>query len=181
MKKIFLFCVFILVSEFCFSQSDISFEKGVRVVEKKEKENFVTPKSILFIFEGDTHLINYYLELREKIKKEARKNKIKAGFNYELSSTNPFKEDLESIPKKKKEKLDYETTCTIYSSFSRTPERWGKYQNIKKRKTQHFLNFKIKNIKNEEIFTCKLDIHAYYTIVTESKKSSKLFFELITN
>lgn len=96
MKKLLLLLLIIPVISF----AQIKFKKGVKVLEINKSSDFKTPKSILFEFTGDTHFINYYLELSEKLKKRAEKYNIKVGFNYKLNSKKPFKSDLESIPKK---------------------------------------------------------------------------------
>ena len=178
MKKYLL--LLLLISFTCFSQNEIKFKKGVRVLENKKQPNFKTPKSILFVFEGDTHLINYYLILTKKLKKRAKKVNIKTGFNYNLFSNNPLNDDLLSIPKNKENDINYTNACVISSSFQKTPKSWRDYYSVKSRKTQHYVNFKMVNKENEEVFSSKFDVHAYYTITTESKKISKMFFNLIS-
>ncbi|WP_271407045.1 hypothetical protein [Tenacibaculum soleae] len=178
MKKYFL--LLLLTSFACFAQEDIKFKKGVNVVENKKAPNFKTPKSILFTFEGDTHLINYYLILTKKLKKKARKNKITVGFKYNLQSVNPLNDDLSSIPKSKEDDSDYVNTCIVSCSFPETPKAWGDFKYVKKRKTKHYVNFKMVDNKNKEVFSTKFDVHALYTIATESKKTSEMFFNLIS-
>ncbi|APG65587.1 hypothetical protein LPB136_09530 [Tenacibaculum todarodis] len=179
MKKILL--LFLITTTFCFSQTEIEFKKGVKIINSYKSNNYKVPKSILFEISGDTHLINYYLDLTKKLKKQFKKKGIKVGFNYSLTSLNPFKDDLKNIPKKRKKKKNYEMICELSSSFTKIPESWKEYININKRKTQHFLNASITSKKNINTFKLKLDIHAYYTIVTQNKKISKVITNLITS
>lgn len=178
MKKItFLFLLFI--ATFCFSQSELEFKKGARIVEVFKSEKYTPPNSILFRFEGDTHLISYYLELKKYLKKSLREKGIKTGFIYSLNSENPLKFDLKSIPENKENRKDYEVLARVKTSFAKTPNSWKHYTTINFRKTQHFLHVILLNKENEELLKIKLDIHSYYTIAEESEATSKVLTQEI--
>lgn len=178
MRKIALLLFF--VSGFCFSQSELEFKKGARIVEVFKSETYTSPKSILFRFEGDTHLISYFLELKKHLKKGLSKKGIKTGFIYNLNSKKPSKFDLKSIPKNKEKRKNYETLAIVSISFvKKLNSSWKHYTNINYRKTQHFLHVTILNEENRKIFSVKLDVHSYYTIVEESEVTSKVLIQEI--
>lgn len=177
MKK--LLFLLLIIPPLCFSQ--IKFKKGVKVLEVTKSPDFKTPKSILFEFTGDTHLIYYYLELSEKLKKRAKKHDIKVGFNYKLNSKTPLKDDLETIPKKIESRDNYDSRCHVFYQYVENPKKWIKNGGDPTyRKMTHNMNFRLFNKNNDEILFTKFDIHSYFTIVTQSKKTSKKFFKLIT-
>ena len=107
MKKILLFLIFTQIVTNSFCQKNEIFKPGANLVENTIVSEFDAKSSILFIFKDDTHLINFYLDLAKKIKKQFRKSKRKIKFNYQLFSKKPFELDLKSMPKKtfKKNKL----------------------------------------------------------------------------
>ncbi|MHC9087341.1 hypothetical protein ACXIHB_01380 [Tenacibaculum sp. IMCC1] len=69
MKKIALLFLFFLVNLNIFSQKKENFKPGVSLIEYKIMSDLTSQNSILFIFEGDTHLINFYLDLKENLVK----------------------------------------------------------------------------------------------------------------
>ena len=69
MKRILLLII-ILFSLNTFSQNSEKFEPGVKIIENEKIEEYKNPKSILFIFKGHTHSINYFLDLKKKNTKD---------------------------------------------------------------------------------------------------------------
>ena len=96
--------------------------------------------SFLFIFKDHTHLINFYLDLSERLKEEFTKSEKKVDFNFDLSSKKPFESDLKSIPKEKFNKTDYTIICMISTSSFKN---WDSHL-IQKRKQNYNLNIVIK-------------------------------------
>lgn len=177
MKKL----LFLLLIIPAISFSQIKFKKGVKVLEITKSSDFKTPKSILFEFTGDTHFINYYLKLSEKLKKRAEKYNIKVGFNYKLNSKKSFKSDLESIPKKIESRENYSSRCHVFYQNAEDPKEWNeKGSDPHYRKLRYYMNFRLFNKDNNEILFTKFDIHSYFTIATQSKKTSKKLFKLLT-
>lgn len=162
MKKILLILLFSTV--FCSSQMNVKFNKGVHVLKSYKTENFINPKSILFEFSGDTHLVNYYSDLAKKIKKQFRKRGIKSRFNFNLYNPKPLESDVENIPNKKYVREDFDLVGTIELKDFKS---WDNHL-IEKRRQNHKLNIQLRNNK-ETVFSVLLDIYTHYTIATQNK------------
>ena len=180
MKRILLLII-ILFSLNTFSQNSEKFEPGVKIIENEKIEEYKNPKSILFIFKGHTHSINYFLDLKKRIRKTFKKKmkkdfkNLKLNFNYDLSANNSLKSDLDNIPSKKYNEKEYESTCHIsISDF----EGWDNHL-LEKRKQNYNLNIELKNINSIKLITLKLNVNSYYTILTQNKNSSKLIYETL--
>lgn len=182
MKKLTLLLIFIYISHNSFSQKNEDFKPGVQLLENNIISQYETPSSILFIFKGDTHLINFYLDLRKKIKKQFRKSKLKIDFDYELNIDKPLKSDLESIPKNKFQKTDYDLTCSISISISDI-KTWNLDKQIThKNKQSYALNLVLEeNTTNQTVEYATINVNSINTIITQNTNSSKLIFDLITN
>jgi len=161
-----------------FSQNTNNFKPGVEIIALNKAEDFKTPKSILFVFEGDTHLIYYYLNLKKEIIKATRRRgrkafkSIKLDFNYEMDSKSPLESDLSRIPLKKFDKKLYDMVCHVSLSnyFG-----WDNHL-IKKRKQNYFLCFVVESPTSKgTVFNLKLEVNSHYTIATENKNSSIIF------
>lgn len=178
MKKIALLFLFFLVNLNIFSQKKENFKPGVSLIEYKIMSDLTSKNSILFIFEGDTHLINFYLDLKENLVKRFKNSKVKVDFNYELFSKKPFKSDLSLIPKQTSSKNNYDLICSIsLLNFKSFDEHL-----IKKRKQNYNLNLKFKEKKtNELINTAIINVNSFYTITTQNKNLSKVIYNLISN
>lgn len=164
-----------------FSQNTKKFKPGVKIIESEKIEEYKKPKSILFIFKGHTHSINYFLDLKKRIQKTFKKKMktdfkdLKLNFNYELNAKNSFKFDLDNIPTKKYNENEYESICHIsISDF----KGWDNDLS-KKRKQNYNLNIELKDINSIELIKLKLNVNSYYTILTQNKNSSKLIYETI--
>ena len=180
MKRILLLII-LLLSLNTFSQKNKKFEPGVKIIENQKIEEYKNPKSILFIFKGHTHSINYFLDLKKRIRKTFKKKMkkefkdFKVNFNYDLNAKKPFKSDLEKIPSKKYNEKEYESICQIsISDF----KGWD-YHLSKKRKQNYNLNIELKDINSSLLIAFKLNVSSYYTIVTQNKKSGKLIYKTI--
>ena len=137
MKRILLLII-LLFSLNTFSQNSGKFEAGVKIIENEKIEGYKKPKSILFIFKGHTHSINYFLDLKKRIRKTFKKKmkkyfkNFKLNFNYDLNAEKPFESDLKNIPSKKYNKKEYESICQIsLSDF----KGWDNHL-LKKKKTE---------------------------------------------
>jgi len=124
------FILIFLVSPFflCFGQKREKFKKGAVVIERIASKNYTDPKSIYFVFKGDTHLVNFYKDLQSKIEKVFENSDIKIGFSYILSSNNPLKVDLENIPKTKAKYSDFQVIAAISISFIKSLDSPDIYQ-----------------------------------------------------
>ena len=56
-----------------FSQSKEKFKPGVKVITLEKVEGYQKPASILFVFEGHTHLVSFFLDLESHLKKGSKK------------------------------------------------------------------------------------------------------------
>ena len=175
-KYIILPLLLLTINSYCQKQG--KFKKGINLEENKIISKIDSIESILFVFNGDTHLINFYLDLTKNFKKRFKKSEIEIDFNYDLSSKKPLEADLESIPSKEYDKSNYNLLCLIsLSEFN----GWDNHL-IEKRKQNYKLNITINsNESNETIESAKINVNSYYTIATQNKNSSELIFELITN
>jgi len=176
-----LLLIILLIGLNTFSQNNGKFKSGVKIIENKKIEEYKNPRSILFIFKGHTHSINYFLDLKKRIKKIFKK-KMKKGFkdfklnfNYDLNAEKSFKSDLDNIPSKKYNKKEYESICHISISDFKS---WDNYS-IEKRKQNYNLNIELKDINSALLITLKLNVNTYFSILTQNKKSSKLIYEMI--
>ncbi len=180
MKRILLLII-LLIGINGFSQKSGKFKPGVKIIENEKIEKYKKPNSILFIFKGHTHSINYFLDLKKKIRKTFKKKMkkefkhFKLNFNYDLNAKKPFKFDLDKIPSKKYNKKEYESVCHISISDFRG---WDN-QLIKNRKQNYNLNVELKDINSNQLITLKLNVNTYYTILTQNKNSSKLIYKTI--
>ena len=178
MKRFILLLMISLIGTNSFSQKKEKFKPRVKLEENTIISEFKSPSSILFIFKGDTHLINFYLNLAKRLKKRFRKSNQKIDFNYELYNPKPLESDLNSVPNKIFHKADYELICLISTS---NLKNWDNHL-IEKRKQNYDLNLKLEKIEtNELVETAKINVNSYYTIITQNKNSSKLIYDLITD
>ncbi|CAL2107132.1 hypothetical protein T190115A13A_300016 [Tenacibaculum sp. 190524A02b] len=151
-----------------------AFTSGVEVIEIKKNKTYKTPKSILFVFEGDTHLVHHYNDLKKHIKKRFRKQKI--AFNYNLNSTKLLLTDLKEIPTKKNYPKDYEIVCTFSIGNFGGESNTNPYKS-----TQiHDLTAILKNTQNnEEVLKLVLKVKTFFTIATQNKAASEQLFKQI--
>jgi hypothetical protein len=180
MKRI-LFLIILLLSLNTFSQKNEKFKSGVKIIENEKIEKYKNPKSILFIFKGHTHSINFFLDLKKRIRKIFKKKMkkefkdFKVNFNYDLNAKKSLKSDLDNIPSKKYNEKEYESICQIFISDFKG---WD-YHLSKKRKQNYNLNIELKDINSSLLIAFKLNVSSYYTIATQNKKSSKLIYKTI--
>ncbi|MBL4904876.1 MAG: hypothetical protein JKZ00_02415, partial [Flavobacteriaceae bacterium] len=76
MKKIIVLFSIVLLSG-CATQKTEKFKAGVEIISLERADSYKVPKSILFEFTGDTHLINHYLNLSKKLKTSFKKSSIR--------------------------------------------------------------------------------------------------------
>jgi hypothetical protein len=131
--------------------------------------------SVLFVFKGSTHMINYYLDLSKKLKKSFRKSKSKVKFNYDLYSKYTLESDYKKIPIKKNNPNDFHIVCEVSLSNMKA---WDN-DLLKKRKQSYIIDLKILQ-KGKLIESAKLNVKTYFTIITQNKKSSKLIHQIVT-
>lgn len=177
MKKILvLFCL--ISSCTLFSQKEAKFKPGVQVFQKEKINKFKAPSSILFLFEGDTHHINFFLSLEKKLLKRFKRKikKSELGFNYNLKSNNPLDFDLKKIPKKVSPKKLYETICAIYIS----DYKWKRNLLSKTIQSSYRLNISLKDKRNKKLrLKLVLNVNSRHTILTQNGKISKLIYNHI--
>ena len=180
MKRILLLII-LLLSLNTFSQKSKKFEPGIIIIKNQKIEDYKNPKSILFIFKGHTHFINYFLDLKKRIQKTFKKKMkkelkdFKIDFNYDLNAKKPFKSDLDNIPSKKYNEKEYESICAISISYSEDLDNHF----LEKRKLNYNLNIELKDVNSNLLIDFKLNVNSYYTILTQNKKSSKLIYKAI--
>ncbi|QTE24113.1 hypothetical protein [Polaribacter cellanae] len=169
------FILFFLVSfsTVIFSQEKKEFKTGVKLIEKEIISKHQLPKTILFEFSGDSHLIYFYKNLSKKIKKRFKKNGIKTAFNYNLKEAS-LKEDIKEIPTKKHSSENYNQLCKIeIDNF----KNFNNYK-IKERKQKFNLDFNfIEN--NKIVLKGTMQVSTNNTIITENKKISKELYHLL--
>lgn len=176
-----LLVIALLISIHSFSQKEESFKPGVRVAKFEKESNYKTPQSILFIFSGDTHLVNYFLDLEKRIRKEFKKKKnrkskgLKMNFDYDLKGVHPLKSDLKKIPTKSYLKNKYESIAFVTIS---NVKGWDN-QLHKKRKQHYNLNIELKNNNSETLLSLELRVNTFHTILTQNKNLSELICEKI--
>ena len=173
MKKLLLFLF--LSTAITFSQKNEKFKAGVHSIVIKKQPNYTAPKSVLFVFTGHTHLINFYLDLSKKIRKRFKKDKVKIAFNFNLSGGN-LEQDLKLIPKKNAVFTDFEAVCRLkMHSF----KGWDGPE-IKKRKQVYNLEIRV-NEKRETVLRATLDVKTFFTIATQNKALSKKIYRIISS
>lgn len=177
MKKKLVFLLLVLTSTSFFCQENKDFKGHVEILKQEISENYITPSSILFVYEGSTHSINYYRDLTEKIRRSFKKRlkkeykNLELKFNYNLKSKKPLKQDLVKIPKKKYSKKLYEKICHI--SISKF-KGWDNHL-IENRKQNYNLNIELVDSKtSKKDLSLLLDIYSTYTIATQNKNSAKI-------
>ena len=175
--KVSLVLIVLFLTANSFSQEGERFEPGVKLIENERIADYKKPKSVLFYFEGHTHTINYFLDLKKRIEREFKNNMkdVNLGFNYYLSSKNPLESDLNNIPDSKYRKSEYETICRVWVSDFKN---WDNHL-FEERKQNYHLNIEFESIKSKKLFTSVLNVNTYRTIVTQNKKSSKLIYKII--
>jgi hypothetical protein len=172
MKKYLVILLF--VTSICLSQEEKSFKIGVKIVNLDKADSYKVPKSILFEFNGNTHLVNHYLDLAKKIRRQFKKEGVKAKFNYNLLGTNPLKSDMNSIPKKKFNFKDFDVVCKYnINNFKGWDDHLFRY-----RKQNYKANLILQK-ENEVLLKMTIDINTYYTISTQNKNTSKIILDNI--
>lgn len=168
MKKTLLILILVIVS--CSLKKEIVSDQKVSVLEINKDSTYQKPESILFVFTGHTHLINYYKDLANTLKKDFREKNIKVNFNYYLAAEKSFQVDLNNIPKQKFYYKKYTAVCSLNVSYPYEHRRriYGLDFNSK---TTDSLKTKLKGI---------LAIKFTHTISDYSKESSKKLVEIIT-
>ncbi len=178
MKRLFLLIFILLIAINTYSQKKEKFKPKVELIENIIISDFKSPSSILFIFKDNTHMINFYLDLSKRLKKQFEKSNKKIDFNYELYSIKPLESDLNSIPKELFNRTNYELICLIsISNF----KNWDNHL-IDKRKQNYDLNSKLERSEtNELVKTARINVNSFHTIITQNKNSRKLICDLINN
>jgi len=180
-KSIILGFLFLTISLSLFSQKRAKFSTGVKIIQKEKIQDYKKPESILFIFEGHTHLVNFYLNLEEKIRKifkkkgRKKKEKIKLNFNYNLSAKKSLDHDLQMIPTKKYKKENFETICYIKQTDFKS---WDNHL-LESRKQNYNLNMNLFDNKSNNLLNLKLNVNSYYITTTQNKNSSKIIYQEI--
>ncbi|MGB5202696.1 MAG: hypothetical protein WBN63_00805, partial [Eudoraea sp.] len=88
MKRYFILALLFVVSNL-YCQKQEKFKAGINLEENNIPSNIGSMESVLFVFNGDTHLINFYLDLTKHLKKRFKKSKTEINFNYDLYSKKP--------------------------------------------------------------------------------------------
>ncbi|MGB5205284.1 hypothetical protein [Eudoraea sp.] len=177
MKRYFILVLIFVVSNL-YCQKQEKFKARINLEESNILPNIGSMESVLFVFTGDTHLINFYLDLTKHLKKRFKKSKTEIDFNYDLYSKKPLEADLELIPSKKYDKSDYKLICLVsLSEF----KNWDNHL-IENRKQNYKLNIVInRDESNHMVESAKINVNSNYTISTQNKNSSKLIFDLLNN
>lgn len=173
-KTLVLISLFITFQTF--SQSKEKFKPGVKVSTLEKVEGYQKPASILFVFEGHTHLVSFFLDLEKHIQRRFKKD-IKKGFTldfmYELTSKKPMEIELALIPKRKFDKANYQSVAYVtISDF----KGWDDHL-FKKRKQNYNLNIILKDSDAKQLLKLVLNASNYFTISRSNKKSSKLIYK----
>ncbi|MDD7915162.1 hypothetical protein [Polaribacter ponticola] len=173
MNKILL--ILLMSSTVFYSQKKEHFKSGTEVLKFKKLSSFKIPKSILFEFSGDTHLIYYYLDLSKKIEKRFNKEEIKVEFNYNLTE-GTYDEDLKKIPKKISNPKNYDAFCKMQIKS---------FKNLKRNKIgemKQVYDLELNLLENEKtVLKATLNIKTYNTILTKNNRVSKDLLKMITN
>jgi hypothetical protein len=166
--------ILILTVSICFQihgQKKEKFKPGVTITEVKKDSSFKMPKSVLFVFEGDLHLINNFKDLSKYLRKEFKH--YETAFNYDLSSNKPLPEDLKKIPDKTYDKELFESVCFIKISEFKS---WDNHL-IRERKQNYRSNLFLKDVKtNIQTLKLVLYINSFYTVSTQNKNISATIF-----
>lgn len=172
MKRIVLL-ITLLIGFNTFSQKKGKFKPGVKIIELKKIEEYKKPKSILFVFKGHTHSINYFLDLEKRVRRSFKD--IRINFNYHLNAENSLQSDLQKIPSIKYNKNNYEATGYI----SITDFKIWNNNVSESNKLNYNLNFKMEDLNLNSLITLKLNVNSYSTILTQNKKLNKAIYKAI--
>ncbi|MFD2588239.1 hypothetical protein ACFSQJ_14965 [Croceitalea marina] len=170
--SLFLLVVLFSANNYC---QKVKFRNGVFIDSLQLNSKINYSDSILITFEGDTHLVNYFLDLESKIRKRAKKGYSKnfIYFDYNLISFSPLNDDLIKIPKNNYNKEDFNYMMTI--SLSEV-KGWD-YNLGYKRKQSYRINFSIENpINAAQVGFLSFDVKTYYTILKENKTLVNILF-----
>jgi hypothetical protein len=171
--------LFLMLSFPVVAQKNKDFKPGSEITEQLYNKNYSIPKSILFVFRGDTHSINHYLILEKKLKKEFKRSEIKIGFIYDLLAYgNPPQRELDLIPKPELSFADFETVCELASENMKF---WDQHLN-KFRKQRFDLRVNLSDQKNNShLANISIRVNTYYTIATQNKALAKTIYKGIMN
>ena len=171
-----LWAISLLLLQSC-SPKLSSLDSGVKLVEKKIVEGYQTPDAILFSFSGDTHLVNYFFDLEEKIKTQFGNSNLKIEFSYNLTSSEPLAEDLKKLAQKSNVFDDYKIIANVNLDFEDSSNNFNK----SKKAQIYTVNVKIIDSHiNAELINSKLLVNSTYNILSESSKTAVLIHDLIT-
>jgi len=162
------------------AQTNESKDYGVTILETKKIGNLTSNSSTLFIFKGNTHLINNFLDLRKHIK-QAVKNKSKkhnVKFSFDLNSAKSNESDENKIPSKKFDVEDFDTVCEIYLPVSDI-KSLDNYD-LKKRNQNYNIYLTLKDAATQSvILKLKLSVKSLDIISTQNENIGRVISENI--
>ena len=174
MKNYVIFLLILLMGINANCQKNEKFKEGVKVTSKEIIFKLDSINSILFVFKGDTHLVDNYMSFTEELQNQAEQFDL--SFIYDLFTKQPLESDLEPISKNMYDCLKHDVVCTInILSIKSCDNNMGS-----KRKQNYDLSVRLHSCNtNKTVMVTMLNVNSYYTISTQNKNLSKLIYSMI--
>lgn len=172
MKKKFLFLLIAILSLQVYGQKEKPFSPGAEVAAIDTIADVAPFKSILFVYQGSSHIVYHYKDFTKKLKKAFRKSDRTLGFNFDLDTTKGSKSDAEAVPKKLNNPNSFDLVCHVDIKYMKAWDR----DLYKKRKQSYVLLLELYQ-KTQLKKRIAITVRTYWTISTQNKAISQFIFE----
>ena len=100
MKKNLFLTILTVLSLHLYGQKDQQFSPGAELVTSETLTETTPFKSVLFVFQGSSHLVFHFKDFSKRLKKTFRKSGLTIDFDFDLNTENGLKADIAALPKR---------------------------------------------------------------------------------
>jgi hypothetical protein len=172
MKKILLFVVFLTLVTNTFGQKRQKFSAGAEIAAIDTIANTLPFDSVLFVYQGSSHLVNYYQDFTKKLQKAFRKSDLTLGFDFDLDTQKGLEEDIKALPKRVQNPASFDLICHVNLKYMKG---WDN-DLLKKRKQSYVVLLELFQ-KNQLRKRIAITVRTYWMISTQNKAVSELIFD----
>jgi hypothetical protein len=174
MKNNLCLLLILLLSVHIHGQKRKKFSPGAEIAAVDTIAKLEMFQSILFVYQGHSHLVNHYKDFSEKLKKAFSKSDIRLGFDFDLDTVKALKSDLARLPKRIQNPNTFDL---IYHVNLKYMKGWDRHKH-RRRKQSYVLLLELYQ-KEELKKRIAITVRTYWTISTQNKAVSKLILEEI--
>ncbi len=167
--KLVPFIILLFSSAVLWSQEPGNFDMGVVIKDISRPDNYSVPLSIVFVFEGDSRLNEYFKDLEKHLREAFEISDIKLTFKYPLESNNASAES----------KL-HESSCTItFNNLNSWSWSKNNSKDYVKKQTYDLSLYMISNATKQEQLTASFLVKTWDTIPSQNKKLAEIVLTTI--